>query len=77
MSVTWNSVSNFSCQTPDERMTMPVSVQMTSVSMKGSSSDTMPSETGSSPRAAAWAMGAEPCPASFENKPRLTPRLKA
>ena len=37
----------------------------------------MPSETGSSPRAAAWAIGADPCPASLENRPRFTPRLNA
>ena len=73
----WKSVSNFSRHTPDDRITSPVSVQMTSVSRNGSISDTIPSDTGSSARAAAWAMGAEPCPASLENNPRATPRLKA
>ena len=73
----WKSVSNFSHHTPEDRITSPVSVQMTSVSRNGSSSDTIPSDTGSSARAAAWAMGAEPCPASLENSPRATPRLKA
>ncbi len=38
---------------------------------------TIPSETGSCAFAASWAIGAEPCPASFEKSPRLTPRLKA
>ncbi len=33
----------------------------------------MPSDTGSGARAEEWAIGAEPCPASFENRPRLTP----
>ena len=37
----------------------------------------MPSATGSLVRAEAWAIGAEPCPASLENRPRLTPRLSA
>ncbi len=50
-------------------------VQITSVSMNGSSRATTPSDTGSSVFAAAWAMGAEPWPASFENKPRRTPHI--
>ena len=45
-------------------------VQMTMVSMKGSSSETSPSVTGSLVRTAAWAMEAEPMPASFENTAR-------
>ena len=44
--------------------------------MKGSSSATTPSETGSSVLAAAWAIGAEPWPASFENSPRRTPHIR-
>jgi hypothetical protein len=48
---------------------------MMMVSMNGSSSATTPSETGSSVFAAACAMGAEPCPASFENSPRRTPHI--
>ena len=51
-------------------------VTMTMVSMNGSTSPTTPSDTGSSVLAAAWAMGADPCPASFENSPRLTPQLR-
>ena len=77
MSKAAKSVSNFSVHTPDERITKPVKVQMTKVSMNGSSRDTMPSAAGSSVRAEAWAMGADPWPASLENRPRLTPRLKA
>jgi len=50
---------------------------MITVSINGSSKATNPSETGSWARAAAWAIGADPCPASFENKPRLTPLLNA
>ena len=47
-------------------MVVPVSMQMITVSMNGSRSDTSPSLTGSLARAAAWAMGADPCPASLE-----------
>ncbi len=49
-------------------------VQITSVSMNGSSNATSPSRTGSLVRAAACAMGEEPRPASFENRPRATPQ---
>ncbi len=45
------------------------------VSMKGSSSATTPSDTGSSVFAAEWAMGADPCPASLEKRPRRTPHM--
>jgi hypothetical protein len=55
-------------------ITRPVIVQMTRVSMNGSTRATTPSETGSSVLAAAWAMGAEPWPASLEKRPRLTPQ---
>ncbi len=48
---------------------------MTIVSMNGSTSATTPSETGSSVLAAAWAIGAEPWPASLENSPRFTPHI--
>ncbi len=37
----------------------------------------MPSETGSCAFAAACAIGADPCPASFENRPLFTPLLNA
>ena len=56
-------------------MTSPVIVQMTRVSMNGPSMATMPSRTGSSVLAAAWAMGAEPWPDSLENSPRFTPQV--
>ena len=56
-------------------MTSAVIVQMTMVSMNGSSNATTPSETGSSVLAAECAMGADPCPASFENSPRRTPHM--
>ena len=56
-------------------ITRPVIVQITIVSMKGSTSATTPSETGSSVFAAACAIGAEPWPASFENSPRFTPQI--
>ena len=51
-------------------------VTITIVSMNGSTRPTTPSETGSSVLAAAWAIGAEPCPASLENNPRLTPQFR-
>ena len=51
-------------------------VTMTMVSMNGSTSPTTPSDTGSWVLAAAWAIGADPCPASFENSPRLTPQVR-
>ena len=63
-----------SCQAPVMMITRPVMVQITRVSMNGSTRATTPSETGSSVLAAAWAMGAEPCPASLEKRPRLTPQ---
>ncbi len=50
-------------------------VQITIVSMNGSTSATTPSETGSSVLAAACAIGAEPWPASLENSPRFTPHI--
>ena len=43
------------------------------VSTKGSSSATMPSRTGSSVRAAEWAMAAEPVPASLLKAARRKP----
>ncbi len=68
-------VSTFSWYAPLMMMTSPVMEQITMVSMKGSSSATTPSETGSSVLAAAWAMGADPCPASLEKSPRRTPHI--
>ena len=64
-----------SVDTPVITTTSAVIVQMTIVSMNGSSSATTPSDTGSSVLAAAWAMGAEPWPASLEKRPRLTPHI--
>ena len=60
-----------------EQAASPVSIQIMMVSINGSKIETIPSETGSLALAAACAIGAEPCPASFEKSPRLTPRLKA
>ena len=54
-------------------ITRAVIVQITRVSMKVPSIATVPWRTGSSVRAAAWAMGALPNPASFEKIPRLNP----
>ena len=48
-------------------------VHMIIVSIKGSSIATRPSDTGSFVFADAWAIGAEPCPASFEYNPLFTP----
>ena len=61
---------------PVMMITSPVREQMTMVSMRGSRRATTPSETGSGVLAAAWAMGAEPCPASLEKSPRRTPHMR-
>ena len=58
-------------------MTRAVIVQMTTVSMNGSSSPTNPSLTGSAVRAVAWAMAALPSPASFEKAARRNPMTSA
>ena len=58
-------------------MTSAVMVQITTVSMNGSSSETKPSVIGSLVRTAEWAMAAEPTPASFENAARLKPWISA
>ena len=50
-----------------------VQLQMTTVSIRTPSACTKPIFTGSSQEAAAAAQGAEPLPASLENRPRLTP----
>ena len=50
--------------------TKPVSVQITTVSINGSSKATKPSLNGSSVCTAAWAMAAEPSPASLEKAAR-------
>jgi hypothetical protein len=54
-------------------ITSAVIVQITTVSMNGSSSATMPSRTGYFGRAAECAIAAEPTPASFENAARRNP----
>ena len=58
-------------------MTSAVMVQMIRVSMKVPNMPIIPWRTGSLVWAAAWAMGALPKPASFENTPRATPNLSA
>ena len=58
-------------------MTSAVMVQITTVSISGSSRDTNPSVIGSLVRTAEWAMAAEPTPASFENAARLNPWISA
>ena len=77
MELSSNLFSNFSVQTPEERITRPVIVQIIIVSMKGSNIDTMPSSIGFSVLEEACAIGADPCPASLEYKPLLTPLVKA
>jgi hypothetical protein len=61
-----NLFSNFSVHTPDERITRPVIVQITIVSINGSKMETMPSSIGFSVFDEACAIGADPCPASLE-----------
>jgi hypothetical protein len=58
-------------------ITSAVMVQITTVSMNGSSSDTKPSVIGSLVRTAEWAMAAEPMPASFEKAARRKPWMIA
>ena len=64
---------NFSVQTPDERITKPVKVQITIVSINGSKIETKPSSTECLVLEVAWAIGADPWPASLEYKPLATP----
>ena len=65
--------SCFSFHTPDDNKTKPVIVQIIIVSINGSSIATSPSDTGSFVFAEACAIGADPCPASFEYNPLFTP----
>ena len=58
-------------------MTSADSVQITTVSMNGSSSATKPSLAGCGVRAVAWAMAALPSPASFEKTARRKPMTSA
>ena len=72
--VIWMPVpASGSFHAPVTTMTRPVMVHTTIVSTKGSSSATIPSRTGSSVRAAAWAMAAEPQPASLLKAARRKP----
>src|SRR5690606_32590616 len=54
-------------------ITNAVIVQMTPVSMKGSSNETKPSDAAYLVLTAEWAIEAEPAPASFEKAARLKP----
>ena len=58
-------------------MTSAVIVQITTVSMNGSSKDTKPSVIGSLVLTAECAIAADPTPASFEKAARLKPCIKA
>ena len=58
-----------------DRMTKAVMVHTTRVSINGSRPATTPSRTGSLVWTAEWAIGAEPCPASEENKALLDATL--
>ena len=71
------SPAKFGSATADVPITRAVIVQITMVSMNGSSSDTMPSVIGSLVRTAEWAMEAEPMPASLENTARWKPMIRA
>jgi len=62
---------------PVTTMTRPVIVQTMIVSMKGSSSATIPSRTGSSVRAAEWMIAADPVPASLLKAARRKPWINA
>lgn len=57
-------------------MARPVRVQTTMVSAKTSKMPKKPCFTGSRSEVEAWAIGAEPSPASFENTPRRRPQLR-
>ena len=58
-------------------MTSAVMVQITTVSISGSRSETKPSVIGSLVFTAEWAIAAEPTPASLENAARLKPWISA
>ncbi len=64
---------SFAVHAPVTTITNAVNEQIIIVSTNGSNEATKPSCTGCSVLAAACAIGADPWPASFENKPRLTP----
>tara|TARA_B100000963_G_scaffold349979_1_gene359650 strand:- start:29 stop:556 length:528 start_codon:yes stop_codon:yes gene_type:complete len=68
---------NFSVQTPEDKITNPVKVQIINVSIKGSKIETNPSSIECFVFEVACAIGADPCPASFEYKPLATPYVKA
>ena len=60
MALSSNLFSNFSVQTPEERITSPVIVQIIIVSINGSRIETIPSSMGFSVFEEACAIGAEP-----------------
>ncbi len=62
---------------PLMRITRAVMVQITVVSANTSKMPNRPCCTGPLVSAAAWAIGAEPKPASLENTPRATPLVMA
>ncbi len=74
----WDSSAPVSplLQAPVMMIKRAVRVQTQMVSMKVPSIPTTPCRTGSWVRAAAWAMGALPSPASLENTPRATPNRR-
>ena len=59
---------------PEQSIARPVSVHTMMVSANTSNMPKKPCLTGSVSLLEAWAMGAEPSPASFENTPRSTPQ---
>ena len=61
---------------PVKMSTKAVSVQIKTVSIKGSIRPTNPSDAGLCVLVALWAMAAEPTPASFENAARWKPIIK-
>ena len=69
--------ARFSPKLPVITMTRAVREQTTIVSIKGSSSATIPSLAGFEVLTAEWAIGAEPMPASLEKVPRWMPTIKA
>ena len=63
-------------KTPVVTITSAVIVQITTVSMNGSSNETIPSVAGSLVLTAECAIGADPIPASFEKTALLKPKIK-
>ena len=65
------------CHRPEVRITRPVMVHMTMLSKNTSKEPHRPWRAGWSLAAVAWAMGAEPLPASWVNTPRAIPMRQA